>query len=501
MLARLRPTELTWSSPVAGVALALLIGALGGIVIVVTSPIVLVAALAGLAAAVAVLRSPLVGLLLFVAVATLLPFAVIPVSLGAQLTVLDATLSLLLLVWVVRLLARGSSLELTAPGALLFAFLGLAVAAFVNGTTVSLTPEIVRRFLKLVNSVLIFFAVVNVVRARRDLERVVVALMFGGALAALIGIVLYELPRDLTVRILSSLRVVGYPSGPEVLRFLPGPNDTYTDVLRATSTSIDPNVLGGTLVLTGSLVAAQWFAPRPLVARRWLLAMGLAIVACLVLTYSRSSWVGLAAAVAWLGTFRYRRAWLAGGLAVAVLMYLPIGQEMLERLISGLLGADKAAGMRLGEYKDALRLIERYPLLGVGFGGSPDVDLYVAVSSIYLLIAEEMGLIGLLAFLATVGTLLGASVRALAGPGDPDVRALLAGLQAALVGALLAGLFDHYFFNIVFPHSVALFWCYAGLVMAAVRLAGEREGGEGAPRSSPAAGEATGPRGARAPGG
>ncbi len=56
--------------------------------------------------------------------------------------------------------------------------------------------------------------------------------------------------------------------------------------------------------------------------------------------------------------------------------------------------------MRFGEYKDALILIERYPLFGVGFTGTPDLDIYLGVSMLYLIIAENMGIIGLALFAA-----------------------------------------------------------------------------------------------------
>ena len=58
--------------------------------------------------------------------------------------------------------------------------------------------------------------------------------------------------------------------------------------------------------------------------------------------------------------------------------------------------------MRLGEYKDALALIRRYPWFGVGFAGSPDADLYVGVSNLYLLMGEIMGVLGVLAFLLVI---------------------------------------------------------------------------------------------------
>jgi hypothetical protein len=41
---------------------------------------------------------------------------------------------------------------------------------------------------------------------------------------------------------------------------------------------------------------------------------------------------------------------------------------------------------------------------------------------------------------------------------------------AALAGAMVAGVLDHYLFNLNFPHAVALFWLYLGLAVAATMI-------------------------------
>jgi len=143
---------------------------------------------------------------------------------------------------------------------------------------------------------------------------------------------------------------------------------------------------------------------------------------------------------------------------------------MLERLASGFAARDRAAALRLDEYRQAIAIIREYPVFGVGFGGSPELGTFVGVSSIYLLVGEHTGLVGLGLLLLTFATLAYVSVRALVRAADSDDRALLATLQAPLVAALVAGLFDHYFMNPVFPHMVALLWLYAGLLAAASRL-------------------------------
>jgi O-antigen ligase len=126
--------------------------------------------------------------------------------------------------------------------------------------------------------------------------------------------------------------------------------------------------------------------------------------------------------------------------------------------------------MRMGEYKDALILIGRRPLFGVGFAGSPDIDTYIGVANVYLLIAEEMGLVGLTSFLVVMGVLFARFLRVRALAANSDLEPLWWGLHASIIGALVSGIFDHYIFNLDFHHSVTLFWLVVGLATAATEL-------------------------------
>jgi hypothetical protein len=103
--------------------------------------------------------------------------------------------------------------------------------------------------------------------------------------------------------------------------------------------------------------------------------------------------------------------------------------------------------------------------------GTPESSLYIGVSMVYLLIAEEMGLIGLGVFLLIIAVFFLQVGRAWPQVRrKPGLEAILLGLAAAVGGILVGGLLDHYFFNLSFPHSVAVFWLYLGLAMATVRL-------------------------------
>ncbi len=454
-----------WPPPVA--AVAVVVGVVGGAGLVVASPLILFGLLGGLVVAAAMLRSLQVGLLVFVAVVSLLPFGVVPLRLGVQLTLLDATLSLILLVALLDLLRNRRPLVDSPLNLPLAAFLGLAAVSFTLGTSFAFSSDLARYFAKLVNSLLLYYTVLYSVRTRGQLEGLVRALILCGGLAALIAVLLYFMPRDTVVRLLSALRPLGYPGGPEVLRTIPG-----TETLRAIGTSIDPNVFGATLLLCGAFTIAGAVQRTPPLDRRLLAAIAAVVVVCLLLTRSRSSWVGLAAAWAFLALFHARRLWLLAVPAGLALLALPLGRQMLERLASGFAARDRAAALRLDEYRQAVELISTYPVLGVGFGGAPELGTFVGVSNIYLLVGEHTGLLGLTVFLAAVATVLLRAIRA-HDPTRLSKDGLLAALGAAFVAALIAGLFDHYFMNPRFPHMVALFWLYAGLLVAATRLAAE----------------------------
>jgi O-antigen ligase len=213
---------------------------------------------------------------------------------------------------------------------------------------------------------------------------------------------------------------------------------------------------------------------------RWLawVMMPTATVA-LYLTYSRSALLGLGAALALLGVLKYRRLILVGVIGVVLLLFLPQTQEYVARFAEGIAGEDLATQMRFGEYKDALTLIGRYPVFGVGFTGVPDIDLYLGVSMLYLIIAENMGLVGLVTF---IGVMVGYFVLMAHGwrrGFDPALEAILLGLASAVLGALVSGFFDHYWFNMTYPHMTVLFWLYVGLATATILVQQAEREGEG----------------------
>ncbi len=430
-------------------------------------PLFALAGAVGLAAGFLMLRSVRWGLTALIAISTLLPFATLPFKIGITPTFLDLALLAIYFVWVMRLATRRQGRIVGSPlGPLVAAFLALALFAFAAGMAhANPTATTLRRFAEIVLSILLFFVAVNFARDEGELAwlvRVILIMGFGASLAA---IVLYIIPEAWSIRILSSLGRFGYPTG-NVLRYI---EDDPANPMRAIGTSVDPNVLGGLLILIGALTASQLFATRPLLPRGLVAAMMGSAGLALYLTYSRGSMVGLVAALLFLAAIRYRRMLAVLALGGALLLTLPPAQEYIGHFVEGLSGLDRATQMRFGEYRDALTLIRRYPWIGVGFAGTPDIDTYIGVSNVYLLIAEQMGLVGLTVFLGTMGLFFLLVARAwLRGGLGPEREPILLGLSGAVVGVLVGGLFDHYLFNLVYPHMAGLFWLYLGLAMAAM---------------------------------
>jgi len=466
---------------IATVILCSIVGVAGGALFAFLGPLLAVAILGAATVGLVMLRSPQITFFALIGVICLLPFGALPVpNIGFSPTFLDVILVVLLFSWLFQVARKkqrhilGSSLGLPV---LVFAV--LACASFVMGLSYAeLTTSILRQFAELLLNLVLFFLVINIARTERHVQGIVTVLILAAFVASSIGLVLHFLPEDLTIRLLSTLRVFRYPSGSDVLVYIE--NDASLP-LRATSTSINPNALAGMLTMVASLTVAQLLAQKPLPLLRrgphwgginWLAVPLLgSMLLCLLLTYSRSAMAGFAAAVVVIALLRYRKLLLLMALAGLLLLFLPQTQWYVQRFVGGLRGEDRAMQMRFGEYKDALILIARYPWFGVGFSGSPDIDVYIGVSSVYLLVAEQMGLIGLGVFLLIMILVVREVLRGLSRLADsPALESLLLGLFAALLSALFTGIADHYFVNIKFQHAVALLWLCVGLNVAVTLL-------------------------------
>ncbi|MCX6816554.1 MAG: O-antigen ligase family protein [Candidatus Beckwithbacteria bacterium] len=160
---------------------------------------------------------------------------------------------------------------------------------------------------------------------------------------------------------------------------------------RVISTLADPAFVGAILVLTLILIALKFKS-------RWYL--GLPVLVALFLTYSRSSYLSLLAAILGYAILKKKFKFLLLALVFLALPFLPRpGGEgvKLERLFS--------VTQRLENYQAGLRIIKSAPLFGLGFNTlrfyRQDFVSHAAagLDNSFLFVAATSGLVGLLAYL------------------------------------------------------------------------------------------------------
>ncbi|PJF21336.1 MAG: hypothetical protein CUN56_11590, partial [Phototrophicales bacterium] len=158
-------------------------------------------------------------------------------------------------------------------------------------------------------------------------------------------------------------------------------------------------------------------------------------------------------------------------------LLLPQTQAYLQRFVEAFTASDLSTQMRIGEYTDSLRLISRYPIFGVGFTGTPDIDIYTDVANMYLIMANQIGLVGVAIFLmAMSGVFLYGLHTWRIAKHDPELDSIHLGYHAALVTALVNGAADLYFFRLDFQPLITLFWLTVALALASSRLALVKQG-------------------------
>ena len=224
--------------------------------------------------------------------------------------------------------------------------------------------------------------------------------------------------------------------------------------------------LGGSLVVALALLAGT-FALARIRATAVTIVSALAGSVALALTYARNAWLGVLAAV--LVVVGLSRHWLlmaplAAALAVAVVAPTPLRGK----LTSIVDPSSPSASERLYMWRSGVRMIRDAPWLGLGPGGvkrhyrkyKDPAARRSSTSHLHnnlIQVAAERGLIGLavwlsiwIAFLVRAGRIYRALPEARA-----DDRALVAGSLAAVVGVLVAGLFEYNFGD---SEVIALVW-------------------------------------------
>ncbi|GAB4570376.1 MAG: O-antigen ligase family protein [Anaerolineae bacterium] len=457
-----------------GIWIGIVGGVLAGLVglgIVVIGPVYTTAILFGLLLGLYILTDLEAALFLMLAVVALIPYGTLPFKIVITPSLLDLAIGAFLMVYVFQwMTGRRRLFRFTPVHGVVVLFALILLFSFLMGLRhAPLTNNILKQFAEMLMAIAVALILPDVLRDERSLERLTRVVLVLAAGAALIGIVLYVLPDALTENILVRFAPFGYPNG-GVVRYV---EDNPELAERAIGMWIDPNSYGGVLAVLGAFLVPHLFSQRRLGMPRWAVTVALGLIGiALLLTFSRGSMLAFAGAMFFIAVMRYRRLLWVMIFAAVLVMILPVTQAYVVRMIEGFQFADRATQMRVGEIRDALNLISRYPLFGVGFSGTPTRDIYLGVANLYLTMAGNTGLLGLGTFFAMLATLFGYGLTAWrrAAIGRAVWEPYWLGAFAAIVAVLIAGVFDHYFFKLEFQASSAIFWVMIGLALASSRL-------------------------------
>lgn len=459
------------------------VGAVGagiGLLIALAGPWLALAALLGLLAGLYIITDVSAALYAIISVVLLLPFGVFPLKIAITPTLLDLALGAFLLVYLFQwMTGRRGRLQLAPVHALVTVYMMWLALAFALGMRHSSpTSAIIRQFAETLLSIGMVFILVDLLRDPAMLRRLVLVIVLAIGAQALLAAGLYIAPDALAEALLVRLSRIGYPPG-GVIRYI---EDNPALAERAIGTWVDPNALGGTLATAAILIAPQVVAKKPVLRWRWLtLGIFATVALSLLLTSSRASFLAFGAGLLVIALFRYRRLLPVLLIAGAGFLFLPQTQAYINRLAQAFQGADLATQMRIGEWTDSIEVITRYPFMGLGFTGSPEIDIYANVANMYLMMANQIGLTGLFLFLLTMTGVFVYGRRAWRfARDDPEFAAIHMGCHAALFTALVNAVADLYFFRLDFQSSITWFWLIVALCVASSKLVLDKAGARAA---------------------
>ena len=304
----------------------------------------------------------------------------------------------------------------------------------------------------------LYYLVVNNVQSMEQLKRLVITVLVSSGLVVAYGF--YQ-----------------YIHGVDISAFEWVDGEQFPDLkMRVFSTLHNPNLLASFLVVMMAIAGGLGLHTNRFRDKAVYFGLVLALGTCLVLTYSRGAWLSVLAVISLYGfLYNKRLLWL--------LILLPIGimaghEVVMERLMSIANPTDTSATLRIALWESTLAMIAHNPFLGIGWGAYsmvyPEYDFFVLdagtkifhAHNMYLHIAAEIGIPGLLAFLGLICGHAVVAFRLAASARNRWTGGLMMGVLAALLGIAVSGFTDYTMFS---TQMSMLFWLLNAMVMV-VRL-------------------------------
>lgn len=344
-------------------------------------------------------------------------------------------------------------------------FFGIALFSLVLSLTFLKLNEVLAGSLYLfrfVEYVLLGVITADIVRTRKDAQKLLTAIVTVACVIAAAGFVQLAVYPDLG-------KLEEYGWDPHINRLV--------------STWLDPNFIAGYLSFIIAIVTAVALYTKNVVKKTGLIAILGILAIALFLTYSRSGYVAAAASLGIIGILKSRKLLVAGIIIFIVgLNFLPRAQERVDDLVhsvqsfvfSGSENPDPTARLRIVSWNQTLELIAKRPLLGSGYNTlkyvkynegfveDPSVHSASGSDSSLLTILATTGILGLLPFLLLHWNMLKLSYQNWRNKTVPlQWQGYGLGVFAGLVGLLFHSLFVN---SLLFPQILIPLWISAGLL-------------------------------------
>ena len=256
---------------------------------------------------------------------------------------------------------------------------------------------------------------------------------------------------------------------------------------RAVSTFGNPNVLGEYLIICIPVIFAMFLCAKSFRLKMLFFLSSALCCICLVFTWSRGAWLGLAFAAVIFILFK-SHTFLAGILLAspALLFGLSfvIDGSILERILSIGSTADSSTAYRMNIWHGTWRMLGDTWAYGIGTGTEAFASVFprYALSgtevaphthSLYLQLISETGIFSLISFALiclAYFSLIFSYIRKATGAGS---RTMSIGFLSAICAFLVQGFTDYVWYN----YRVYLFfWIILGFSMAVLNLCKENDG-------------------------
>lgn len=294
-----------------------------------------------------------------------------------------------------------------------------------------------------------FIVFTNSIGTRRQLKGIVIAMVWAGLIVAAVGIIQFMFPDSFSQSWMDE--------------------DMFDYSLRVYSTLQNPNVLGEYFLLIIPFAFASLLTARSRQGKVFYTFAFLVMLVCLVLTYSRGSYVGIIIAAAVFLILLDRR-FIFPGILLAVIVFFALPATFVSRIMSIGDMSDTSTSYRVFIWLGTLAMLRDYWFCGVGPGQGAfmkvyPVYAYSAISAphahnLFLQITCDTGISGLLLFIAIIYQYFKNMISSLRRKGDPEGRIFVIAGITSILGFSVQSMTDYTFYNY---RVMLLFWIVLGI--------------------------------------